>query len=1005
MKRFFRVHAKATTLLMLLWVAFGVFAIRFLPRSLYPELSFPRAIVVATTPDATAQIMLLNVTRPLEEALMPIFGVRRVRSKTIRGATEIVMQFDADVDMVVALNLIQSRLADVAKELPKNTNLSAERITPISFPVFTLNVEGSLPPEQLHNIALYVVRPALLRVPGVGPVTVTAGYMRSIEVEVKPERAEAAGITLEQIVQRLGETQQISTIGRLDRSYRRYSIVLTGQAQDIKTLGEIVIGGTQQVPIRLTDVALIHAGHEDPRLSVSTPRGEAAVINVARRIGGDAVALNQQLTQEVSRLQTEMPVGVFLTPVYDQATLIGSATQAVGEAIVLGMILSSLVLLLFLRDSRATLISMLSIPASLLAACAAIYLCHDSFNLMSLGGMAIATGLVIDDAVVVIEAIYRQRALGVSVAVATEQGVDALFSPVVSSTVTTVVVFMPLALLSGVVGHFFMSLSTALTAAVIASLLIALTIVPWIARTVLQPSSHEVNDRITPYYAGLLSRVLYNPKRLLIATLMLIGLGVIATFFLETDFIPEMDEGTYVIDYFAPIGTSLKETATLLEPIDQMLRDDPDVETFTRRLGSELGPPRATETSRGDYVVRLKPKRKHTVFEIMESQRAYIASRVPGVRIEMLQLLQDMLGDLEGTPEPIELKIFGEDESELRHQAKVVAEKIAPISGIVDLFDGQIACSPERVVQLDPVAMGRAGLTTQNIADQLQVSLLGVEATTMPEHDRLIDVRVRWPNRDRFDAQALERARVHTPSGAWFLLNQLATIHDHCVSSEINRENLRLMVPVTARIDGRSLGSVVSDVEQQLKTVTLPAGYSIELGGQRVSQHESFQSLFFALGFALCLVILVLTFQFGNFSAPLSILCAIPIALAAGVLTLAVTRVELNISSLLGGILLVGLAVKNGILLLEYASMRERAGQALHLALVEAGQMRLRPVLMTTLCTVVGLLPLALGLGTGADMHRPLAVAVIGGLLMTTLATLFVVPSVFLLIRKRVLKT
>ena len=994
-------HGRALALGLVLLVGAGLYAYARLPRGLYPELSFPRVVVVATLPDATSEIVLRNVTRALEEGLMSVLGVRRVRSRTIRGATELSLLFDPDRDMVVALQLVQARLADLHGELPAGTGVVAERITPASFPVFTVNVDGAVAPALLRDVALYQVRPALSRVSGVGPITVTAGEEREVEVEVDPARAEAAGITVEEIGRRLAASNRLATVGRLDRAYRRYVILLAGHALDASGLGAFVVGGTDRAPVRLADVAAIREGHADARLVVRSPRGQAAVVNVARRIGGDVVGLDAALVGAIERLKGELPTGVHLTPVYQQAPLVGAATAAVRDAILLGGLFAAAVLLFFLRDLRATLLAALVIPLSLLVSCAAIHLCHGSLDLMSLGGMAIAVGLVIDDAVVVLEAIHRERAAGRSGPEAAEAAIAKLWGPVVSSTVTTIVVFAPLAFLSGVVGAFFAALALALAAAVAASLLIALTQVPLLSAWVLAGAARPQRDPLAGAYARWLPRALRHRGRVIVLALVVGAGGLVCGRFLATGFIPELDEGAYVLDYFTPIGTSLDEADRLAARIDEMLRADPDVATFTRRLGAELGPPRATETSRGDVIVRLKDGRHRPIAQIMEDQRRQLASALPGVRVELLQLLQDMLGDLEGAPEPIELKLFGADERELRRQARRVADAIRDVGGLVDLFDGQVACSPERVVRLDPVALGRSGLTTDAAAAQIGAALLGAEATPLPAADRLIPVRVRWPDAARLDEHALERLRLRTPGGAWAPLVGLARIEDGCASSEITRENLRLMVPVTARLEGRDLGSAIAEIERRLAAVKLPEGYEVEIGGQRISQQESFRALGVALAAAVALVLLVLVAQFGRFSAPLAILAAAPLALAGAVAALLATGTALNVSSLLGAILLVGLVVKNGILLLHHAVEREAAGVPLADALAEAGAARLRPILMTTLCTVVGLAPLAFGLGEGAELHRPLAIAVLGGLGVSTVGTLFLVPALYAILRGR----
>jgi multidrug efflux pump subunit AcrB len=605
--------------------------------------------------------------------------------------------------------------------------------------------------------------------------------------------------------------------------------------------------------------------------------------------------------------------------------------------------------------------------------------------------------LVIDDAVVVVEAVFREMAAGKSAREAAKEGVSRLAGPVFSSTLTTVVVFAPLALLSGVVGSFFAQLALALAAAVTASLILSFTVVPLLASRLRHSAAPE---KYADRYARWLERALGRPGRVVAGAAVVVLIGLLAARFVETGFLPALDEGAFVLDYFTPIGTSLEEADRLAQRIDASLAADPDVATFTRRLGAELGPPRATETSRGDVMVRLKPHHR-PVEEVMEDQRRALAAALPGVRVELIQLLSDMLDDLEGNPEPIELKLFGGDQAGLRQNAAQVAARIRDLPGLVDLFDGQVACSPERIVRLEPVAAGRLGLTSEAVARQLDAALLGSESTPLPEEDRLVPVRVRWPDNARFDEHALERVRLKAASGALVPLHEVARIEDACAPSEIDRENLRLMVPVTARLERVDLGSAVAAVESRLSQLQLPPGYSLEVGGQRLSQVESFRSLGAVIGGALLLVLLVLVFQFGSFRAAAAILAALPLALAGGLLALAALRVPLNVSSLLGAILLVGLVVKNGILLLHHARAREAEGLPTAEALIEAARLRLRPILMTTLCTLFGLLPLGLGLGAGAEMHQPLAVAVLGGLSLSTVGTLFVVPSLYLLMKRR----
>jgi multidrug efflux pump subunit AcrB len=990
-------HARGLLLGCGLLVAAGGVAWMSLPTGLYPELSFPRIAVAATLPDATAELVRTNLTRPLEEALLPVLGVRRVRSRTIRGATEVSAWFDANQDMVVALQLVQARLAEIRPELPAAAQITAERVTPTSFPVFTVNVDGPLSVEKLRDIALFQLRPALSRVPGVGPVTVTAGAARELSVEVDPLRAEAAGLDAETVARRVADAVRIETVGRLDRAHQRAALVVRGAG--ITALGELVVGGDATHPVRLAQVATIREGGSDPHLAVASPRGPAVVLSIARRPGGDVVALDHALFAEIARLAREVPPGVRLEPVYRQAPLVEAAAASVRDAIIIGTLLSSVIVAFFLargRRLRATALAALTIPASLAGACLALALRHDSLNVMSLGGMAIAVGLVIDDAVVMLEAIDAELDTGIPPRAAVERAVGRLLGPILSTTLTTVVVFAPLGAISGVVGTFFGSLALSLSAAVLVSLGLALFVLPPLAA---RWPSHEPDggeSRIGAAYERALRWTLARRKRALAgAAAFVVAIAIAAFWLVPTGFLPELDEGGYVIDYFTPIGTALPDADGLGQKIDAVLKADPEVATFTRRLGAELGPPRATEASRGDIMVRLK--RGHApIDDVMEHQRAELAAAVPGVRVELIQLLSDMLGDLEGSPEPIELKLFGEDLDELRRSAASVAAAIADVRGVVDLFNGQLGCSPERVLTVDEAAAGRLGLSAADVAGQLGAGLLGSSSATLPDRDRLLPVRVRWPDATRFSGSVLDTARLRTPAGRVVPLSSVARWQDGCGPGELLRENLQQMVLVTARLEGRDLGGAMTDIEARLKKLSLPRAVRLEIGGQRASQLESFRALAAAIGAALALVLLVCVFQLRSLGASLAILGAIPAALAGGLLALIITRAPLNVSSLLGMLLLVGLVVKNGILLAEHARRLLDDGASREDAWVLGARRRLRPILMTTLATLLGLLPLAFGIGAGSELHRALAIAVVGGLAISTLATLFVVPALAL---------
>ncbi len=650
----------------------------------------------------------------------------------------------------------------------------------------------------------------------------------------------------------------------------------------------------------------------------------------------------------------------------------------------------------------------LSLPLTVAITLLGLALTGDSLNLMSLGGLAVAIGIIIDDAVVVVENIERRLALHPEAPPAdvVRHGTDEIFGPVAGSTLTTVVVFAPLGLLTGVVGEFFRSFAIALTIAVLLSLALAMTLIPavvahWATRTGrsparVSPRSRLRLPRLTLHgleirYERAIGWMLRHRGAALAAAAALLLAGLVMTRLVGTGFLPEMDEGGFILDYWAPTGAALSETDRQVRVLEGILLADPAVQAFTRRTGSELGFA-ATSPNRGDFTVLLTPRgRRPSVYDVMDRIRHRADEQAPAVRVEFVQLMQDVIGDLAGAPEPVELKLFSRDQAAAERAAVAVAAAIEPTPGLVDLFNGVQGLNPERRVELDPARVSRLGLTAADVEAQARAALFGAEAGTAREADRLVPIRARLPDSVRFHADAIARVPIIGPSG-WLPLGALGAVRDSGGASELLRENLRPYVAVTGRTSGRSLGGVMGDVRDAVRRVALPAGVALEIGGQYASQQASFRELLGVLALAIGAVLLLLVAQFGSFRSALAIVLALPLGLTGALFMLGLTGVPFNVSSFMGVILLVGLIVKNGILLLDAAHHAASAGEDAAASLAHAGRARLRPILMTTVCTLAGLVPLALGLGAGAELQRPLALAVIGGLVISTLVTLLIVP-------------
>ena len=968
-----------------------------LPKAVYPEVVFLREQVVATAPGASGVVVMAGVTRPLEEAMSSVPGVERIRSRTIRGGAELSLFFAPGTDMVQAHSVVLSRLGESSHLLRVGAEVTASRVLPSGFPILSMNIRGPFPAGKLYELAQYTLRPALSSLPGVGLVSVQSSDIPEVEVLLKPAALEAAHLTVSQVADRLRQMNIVQTVARLTDAHQLSLGIVTGELITLTDIESAVVGGTDQAPVRVRDLGRVVEGVA-PRTTLIRVDGQPGVIlNVARRLGGDILALNTAVAERLAELKPSLPTGLVIEPVYEQAAFVRDAVLSVRDAILFGALFTVLVLAFFLRDWRATLVAALSLPLTLGASLLVLWAMGQTLNLMTLGGLAVSVGLVIDDAVVVVEAVHKYLEEGLSPAEAARRGTAELFWPVVGTTATTVVVFLPLGLLNGVSGQFFIALSLSLAAAVVISLPVALAVLPVIASRLLKPVKRKsAGDRLGQLYVRALTIALRHRLWVVLAGLAVVGLGTLCGRSVATDFLPESDEGAYVIDYFAPVGASMDSADTFARQIEEIVRSTPEVSSFSRRLGAELGPPAATISSRGDVAVRLKSDRSRGVNEIMDEQRARIAAVAPGLRVEFVQVLADMLGDLEGSAEPVEVKVFGPDVKRLNVLMVEINRRLEKVPGLTDIFNGNEGCSPERDLTLDPVQAGRQNLSAGSVGLQLASAYLGEVSTQLRRPDHLENIRVRQDSPEIMTPGDLSSARVMTSGGTTLPVSAISTPTSVCPPASSLRENQRNYLHFTARLSNVSLGEATSSIRANLAGWVLPTGYSWELAGLFKQQQSSFHSLWVALAIAMLAVTGILLFQLKSYRRTAAVLAATPVALAGAVVTLVVLQVSLNVSSMMGAILLIGLVVKNGILLIDYALVAEGEGLSSHDAIISAARARLRPILMTTLATLVALIPLALGIGAGAALHRPLAITVLGGLLFSTAATLFMVPALSL---------
>jgi CzcA family heavy metal efflux pump len=996
-------------LMVALLSAAGVWMALRLPSAIYPELRFSRITIVAQGSTLGARQVVFSITRPLEEAVSIVPGVTRVRSHSIRGASEIAVTFAPGTNMDQALQLVRARVNQVQSALPPDLTLDVEQLAPSLFPIVSYNVEGG-EPATLYDLARYEIKPLISRVPGVGRVEVQGSDVRELEVIADPARLAAHGMTYADLADAIRRAITVQAVGRVAQDYRQYLIVTDQEAHAPDDIGAVVLRGG----LRVRDVATVQLGTEDHVRIIAGDGKPAALINVTRQVGGNTLALADSVARIVATITPTLPPGVHLKPVYDQAELVREAVRSVRDAMLIGATLAVVVLLVFLRHGRITAISATSIPLTLAITVFVMRMVGQTFNLMTLGAMAIAIGLVIDDAVVITENIARHLRLTTDRQQAIRAAVQELIWPVTTSTLTTVVVFLPLGLLQGVVGQFFAALATTLTVAVLVSLVLALTIIPLLAEQFV--TAHEVEsaaagplaraqqalDALGSRYERALTAVLHHPRRIGVAALLFVVVGVVLMRLVGTGFLPEMDEGAFVLDYFTPGGTALAETDREVGIAERILAATPEIEATSRRTGAELGL-FATSQNTGDIAARLVPRnrRSRNIFAVMDDVRGAITTAVPRLHIEFVQILSDVINDLAGAAKPVEIKLFGERLDTLEAYAARLAPDLQGVQGLEDLYNGVAEPSPELMMHVNQAETDRLGLTPEDVGSRVSGALLGTAAGEIRREDRPVGVRVRAPDSVRYDPLRLRALPIIAGSRVT-PLGSLAAFTPTQSRISLERENQQQMIAMTAGVSGRSLGGVIGDVQRVLRANPAPPGVRVVLGGQYESQQQAFRALLLVLGLAAVSVCAVMVVQFESFVEPLIVLLVAPVSFVGALGLLLLTGTALNVASFMGLILLVGLIVKNGIILLDFTRLRMRdEGVALDLAIREAARVRLRPILMTTLCTLFGLLPLALGIGAGSELQRPLALAVIGGLVLSTPITLFAVPTLLVAIRGR----
>jgi CzcA family heavy metal efflux pump len=1003
----------------------GAYLAFSIPVAVFPNTDFPRIVIGVDNGVMPIDQMLVTITRPIEETVNSVPGLNKVVSITSRGSAEVDLFFDWGSDMILTLQRVDAVVARLQPELPTTAKIETHRMTFASFPILGYSLTSdTIPQSKLWEIATYDLKPRINRLDGVASVLVQGGRVPEFQVTPDPARLQAAGITVTDILDAIRRTNLIDSPGLLEHEHQLVLGLISGQVRTPEEIGQIVVKTSKDgVPIRLGDIAKV-APSEAPVYTMVTANGKPAVLlSVHRQPESNTLDVANEVHQKIAELRPTLPPGVHLEAFYDQSTIVKDSIASVRDAVLLGIILSSVILVLFLRDWGTSFVAGLVIPVTLLLTLIVLKLTGQSFNLMTLGGLAAAVGLVIDDAIVVLENIVLHRDAGESRLQAIQSALKEITVPLIGSTITPIVVFLPLISTTGVTGSFFRALAITMTVALLSSLLLALTWTPTLSQYFVRrkdavgaaeiPAGEQTAasllaaeeahlsgffGRIVDFYGRIMLKILHRPVMVGVSCAAIVVMTLFCYKFLGSDLLPEMDEGGFILDYYTPPGSSLAESDRILQHIEEIIRLMPEVENTSRRTGLQLGLAAVTEANRGDFTVRLKKDRKRDIEEIMSDIRAEIKRTEPGADVEFVQVLQDMIGDLTSQPEPIVIKLFSPDAKLLSSTAPRVAEAIQKIPHVVDVLDGieNTISGPAVTYQVDPAVAARAGFTPEEVATNAAAVLEGEPAATpVVLNDRAYTIRVRFPEQSRASLDRMSNTLLTSATGRTATLGSLATISTDPGQTEIRRENLQRLVEVTGRFEGVSLGQGMQAVQKAVEDLKLPSSIRVEYGGLYEEQQKSFHDLLMVFLLALVLLFVVLLFEFRTFSAPVAILASALLSTFGGFLALLVIRITFNVASFMGMIMVVGIVAKNGILLLDADQRFRQLGFTEEESMIQAGRRRLRPIAMTALATIAGMLPLAMAIGSGSQMLQPLAVAVIGGLLSSIVLSLIVTPAIY----------
>jgi CzcA family heavy metal efflux pump len=1008
MKNFFISYKNPLAVVIVIIIGGGLFAYSKLQTSLFPEITFPKIKVIADAGLQPVNKMMVTVTKPLENAIKQIPDLADVRSTTSRGSCELSAYLNWNANVDLAQQRIEAKIGEITGALPPGVQITVEKMNPSILPVigYTLETNSqSRTPIDMKQIALYTVKPFLSQVNGVAEVRIIGGKQKEYWLTLNTEKMSSLSITPDALTLALNQTNFIQSNGYVSDYRLLYLSVTDATVHNVDELKNIIVSNNGKRIVQLKDIADVKINEAVEYTKINANGREGLLVAVIKQPNANLIALSDEMQKKVEDLKKILPSGVSIKPYYVQADFVNDSVKSVTDSLWIGLLLAIIVAIIFLRSVKASATILITIPVTICISLISIYYVGYSLNIMTLGAIAAAIGLIIDDAIVVVEQIHRSHEEHPDEPndVVVQKAIHYLFPAMLGSSISTIVIFIPFEMMSGVAGAYFKVMTNTMIMTLVCSFFVTWILLPVIYLFLTRNKKH-IKKVEKPHELKKQKWVSFFIHKPYISFIIIAGLGVAIWLILpqlQTGFLPEMDEGSIVLDYKSPPGTSLEETDRMLREVEKLITSTPEVAAYSRRTGTQMGF-FITEPNTGDYLIQLKKERDKSTDEVTADIRKKIESSQPALQVDFGQVIGDMLGDLMTSVQPIEIKIFGDNINQLHDYSNQVADILGKVQGTADVFSGIVIAGPSVSIIPDNGKLAQFGLTPANFQSQVQLSLQGATVGNILEKEQLSTVRLLYPNSRKQSVESIKQLQIFLPSGRLKAITELASVRLNAGDAEIQRENLQSMGVVTARLENRDLGSTIKDIQKEISSqLTLPQGYHIEYGGEYAQQQQSFHELLIILITSSLLVFGVILFLFKDFLAALAIIIIAMLGISGSYLGLYLTHTALNVGSYTGLIMIVGIIGENAIF--TYLQFRETLHtQSVDDSIIFSISTRLRPKLMTALGAIIALLPLALGIGTGAQLHQPLAIAVIGGFIVAMPLLLIVLPTMLRVIHKRV---